>query len=288
MALTPSGTVAQHGDADNVELEKGAPDVQFGPAPDRVGGPDVFGYTYADSDEPDGPAFDWVDVTAVGTQVNMTGDDANTGPLPIGFDFPFYGNTFNSFRICTNGWVSFTSTRTTYTNTALPNTGSTVPENLLAVFWDDLTFETSKRAYYHYDGTKLVIQYQDVRRIGESSTTNPNRFEIVLYPNGTIVYQYLSMRAATKTSATIGIQDATRTDGLQVVYNAAYVKDNLAIRFQPPARFLTVSPESGTVPPGGFVDLNVGFNASGLFGGLYEGIVRIAGNDPVLPRVGIR
>jgi subtilisin family serine protease len=287
MALTPSGTVAQHGDADNVELEKGAPDVQFGPAPDRVGGPDVFGYTYADSDEPDGPAFDWVDVTAVGTQVNMTGDDANTGPLPIGFDFPFYGNTFNSFRICTNGWVSFTSTRTTYTNTALPNTGSTVPENLLAVFWDDLTFETSKRAYYHYDGTKLVIQYQDVRRIGESSTTNPNRFEIVLYPNGTIVYQYLSMRAATKTSATIGIQDATRTDGLQVVYNAAYVKDNLAIRFQPPARFLTVSPESGTVPPGGFVDLNVGFNASGLFGGLYEGIVRIAGNDPVLPRVDV-
>lgn len=284
LALSPSGTVVQHGDTDNIELEKGAPDVQFGPEPDRAGGPDVFGYTYADSDEPGGPSFGWVDVRPVGTQVNMTGDDTNTGPLPIGFDFPFYGNTFNSFRICTNGWVSFSSTRTTYSNTALPNTGSTVPENLLAIFWDDLTFESAKRAYYHNDGTKLVIQYQDVRRIGESSTTNPNTFEIILYPNGTILYQYLSMQAATKNSATIGIQDATRTDGLQVVYNANYVKNELAIRFRPPARFLTVSPESGTVPPGGYVDLNVDFNAAGLFGGLYNGIVRIAGNDPVMPQ----
>uniref|UniRef100_A0A832I5Z7 Choice-of-anchor D domain-containing protein n=1 Tax=Eiseniibacteriota bacterium TaxID=2212470 RepID=A0A832I5Z7_UNCEI len=283
LALTPTGTVVVHGDADNVDVPKGGEDVQFGPAPARAGGPDVFGYTYQDSDEPGGPTFSWVDVRTVGTQIPMTGDDANTGPFPIGFNFPFYGKTFSSFRISTNGFVSFTSNRTTFTNTTLPNNGTSVPENLLAVFWDDLHFETTPKAWYHYDGTKLVIQFQGVRRIGESSTTNPNTFEILLYPNGTIVYQYLDMRASNKASATIGIQNEQRNDGLQVVFNAAYVKNNLAIRFQPPARFLTVSPAAGTVPPGGFVDLNVGFNASGLFGGLYQGQVRIRGNDPVLP-----
>jgi subtilisin family serine protease len=282
MVLSPSGTVVQHGDADNVELEKGAPDVQFGPAPDRAGGPDVFGYTYQDSDESGGPAFSWVDIRPVGTQINMTGDDVNTGPYPVGFAFPFYGKTFDSFRIATNGFVSFTSTKTALTNTTLPNSGSAVPENLLAVFWDDLNFQTYKRAWYYNDGSKLVIQYQDVAKYGDY--THPNTFEVILYPNGTIVYQYLSMTATTKNSATIGIQNEARNDGLQVVYNALYVKDNLAIRFRPPARFLTVSPNGGTVPAGGFLDLNVGFNAAGMFGGLYDGIVRIKGNDPVLPQ----
>ncbi|HEY3215053.1 MAG TPA: S8 family serine peptidase, partial [Candidatus Eisenbacteria bacterium] len=283
-AFTPSGTVVQHTEADNVDLEKGASDVQFGPAPLRAGGPDVFGYAYQDSDEPGGPTFGWVDIRAVGTQVNMTGDDVNTGPYPIGFSFPFYGQTFTTFRVCTNGFVSFTSTLTTFGNTSLPNSGSTVPPNLLAAFWDDLDFQTVKRAYYYNDGTKLVIQFQDVTRHAELSPTHPNTFEILLFPNGTVVYQYLSMTATTKNSATIGIQNEAKNDGLQVVFNALYVKNNLAIRFRPPAKFLTVTPTSGTVAPGSFLDLTVGFNAAGLFGGLYDGQVHIAGNDPVLPQ----
>jgi subtilisin family serine protease len=279
----PTGSVVVGTDADNVFVDKDGVDVQSGPTPLRSGGPDVFGYTYQDSDEDGGPVFAWEDIRAVGTQIVMTGDDANTGPYPIGFDFPFYGQSFGTFRVCTNGWISFTSTRTTFSNTSLPNTGTTVPENMLAAFWDDLHFDTTRRAYYYYDGTKLVVQYQDVRRVGETAS-NPNTFQILLYPNGTIVYQYLSMTAVTKTSATIGIQNAARNDGLQVVFNAAYVKNNLAIRFRPPARFLTVSPNAGTVPPGGFMNLTVGFNAADLFGGDYDGIVRISGNDPVLPQ----
>jgi subtilisin family serine protease len=279
-ASAPSVSVEQHDD--DAQLIKGARDDRFGPAPERTGGPDVFGYSYADSDEPTGPAFGWVDVRAAGTQVNISSDDQNSGALPIGFAFPFYGKTFTNFRVCTNGWVSFTSALTAYSNTALPNTGSSVPENLLAVFWDDLNFYSVKRAYYYNDGSRLVIQYQDVSRYGDSS--HPNSFEIILYPNGTIVYQYLNITATTLNSLTIGVQNEAKNDGLQVVYNAAYVKSNLAIRFKPPARFLTVTPTAGTVPPGGYVDLTVGFNASGLFGGVYDGIVRVQGNDPVLPQ----
>lgn len=277
----PTGTVIVQGDADNVFIDKDQPDIQFGLTPMRAGGPDGFGYTYKDSDETGGPSFNWVDISAVGTQINMTGDDTNTGPYPIGFNFPFYGNTFGTFRVSTNGFVSFTSTATSYSNTTLPNTGSTVPENLLAVLWDDMTFSTVKRAYYYNDGTRLIIEYLAVPRYGD--TSNPNTFEIILYPNGTVIYQYLDIRAATKNSLTIGMQNQAKNDGLQVAYNALYVKNNLAIRFQPPARFLTVTPPSGTILPGGFVDLSVGFNAGGLMGGLYDGAVRLTGNDPVLP-----
>jgi hypothetical protein len=288
--ITPSGTVVVKGDADNVDLEKGAPDVQFGPAPLRAGGPDVFGYTYQDSDEPGGPVFSWVDISATGTAIPFNADDQNLGPFPVGFSFPYYGATVSQFRLSTNGWLTFTptNTQTTFTNTSLPNSGTTVPPNLLAAFWDDLDYRPvpapNARAYYQYDGTKLVIQFKAVPRRLESGTTATNDFEIILFPNGTIVYQYLTMNAVLKNSATIGTQNAARNDGLQVVFNANYVKNNLAIRFRPPARFLTVTPAGGTVAPGSFLDLTVGFNAAGLFGGLYNGQVHIVGNDPVLPQ----
>ena len=277
--LGPAGTVTQGTEADIVPLEKDQPDVQFGPAPLKFGGPDVFGYTYKDSDEAGGPAFSWVDIRPVGTLITMSGDDTNTGPFPIGFNFPFYGQTFSSFRVCTNGFISFTSTQNTFTNSTLPNTASATPPNLLAAFWDDLHFLTLNRAWYYNDGTRLIVQFQDVPRRNETPT---NTFEIIIYPNGTVVYQYLSMNAVLKNSATIGIQNAAKNDGLQVVFNANYVKDNLAVRFRPPAKFLTVNPTSGTVPPGGFMNLTVGFDATDLFGGEYPGAVRIRGNDPIL------
>ncbi|HET9325283.1 MAG TPA: S8 family serine peptidase [Candidatus Eisenbacteria bacterium] len=284
---TPSGTVVVQGDADNVDLPKDAPDVLSGPVAQKSGGPDVFGYTYQDSDEPGGPTFSWVDISATGTLIPFNGDDQNLGPFPIGFSFPYYGATQTQFKLCTNGWLTFTTTntQTTFTNTTLPNTGTSVPPNMLAMFWDDLDFRPAEapnaRVYYQYDGTRLIIQFKSAERRLE--TVTPSDFEMILYPNGTIVYQYLAMNMTTKNSATIGMQNATRNDGLQVVFNAAYVKNALAVRFRPPARFLTVNPTGGTVPPGGFVDLTVGFNAGGLFGGDYAGAVRIAGNDPVLP-----
>ncbi len=44
-------------------------------------------------------------------------------------------------------------------------------------------------------------------------------FQAILYPDGTIIFQYLEMTADV-TGATVGIENATGTDGLQVVYNA--------------------------------------------------------------------
>jgi hypothetical protein len=110
-----------------------------------------------------------------------------------------------------------------------------------------------------------------------AETARPNTFEIILYPTGQIVYQYLSITAATLNSHTIGMQNATKNDGLQVVFNnATYIHNNLAIRFRPPAKFLTVTPLAGTVPPGGSVNLTVGFNAADLFGGDYNGAAACA------------
>lgn len=271
------------GDADVIAIAKGAPDVQFGVAPLAAGGPDAFGYRWSDSNEPGGPVFDWVEIAGVGTPIAFTGDDQNLGPFPIGFAFPYYGTAQTTFRMCTNGWLSFTSGANFWSNTTLPSSASGAPENLLAPFWDDLDFSLGGTAWYHNDGTRLIVEWKEAHRLSESGPTNT--FQVLLYPDGRIVYQYLTMDATTRNSHTIGLQNATRDDGLLVVFNnAAYLADDKAVQFRPPARFLTVTPASGTVPAQSFVDLTVGFNAAGLTGGDYSALVRITSNDPIVPQ----
>ncbi len=249
------------------------------------GGPDAFGHTWVDSDDPSGPVFDWVDVSGVGTPIDFGGsykDDGNSGPMPIGFSFPFYGNAFTEVRASTNGWLSFTNTGTDYSNDPLPNGGT--PENLLAVFWDDMVYDESDgaSAYYHYDGTRAIFQFNNIRRIG-NFTPPFYSYEVILYPNGNIVYQYLTL-GGTLDSHTIGIQNDDGTDGLTVVYDdGSYTHDNLAILFTSGPQWLSVSPESGVVPAGECIDLTVTMDATALEEGDYYGTVTMTSNDPAHP-----
>lgn len=206
------------------------------------GGPDAFGYLWIDSDEPGGPVFNWQDISTVGTPITGLTDDRNVGPFPIGFAFPFYGASFTEFRFCTNGFISFTSSSTTYSNRSIPS--GTGPYDLVAPFWDDLNFSISGDAYYYYDGSKCIIQYTDVMHYGSSG--GPYTFQIWLMPSGTILFQYLSMPSYTS-SATVGIQNGDGTIGLQVVYNASYIHDNLAVLFHQERPTLEVHPDSLSV-----------------------------------------
>ena len=259
------------------DLPKGAADTEHG-APQLLGsgGPDGYGYFWSDSDEPGGPTFNWVEINGVGTPQTF-GDDSNQGPFPLGFTFNYYGVDYTDVRVCSNGFLSFTSTSTSYSNASIPN--SAEPNTMLAPFWDDLNPSSGGTIYTYADtaNARFIVEYEAVPRYGNSSALET--FQVILNADGTILFQYLTMSDVT--SATVGIENSDGTVGLQVVYNAAYIHDNLAIRFDftpPPAPWLTVTPTSGSVPAGGSVDLQVTFDATDTPVGTYTGSIVVTGN----------
>ena len=188
------------------------------------------GYTWSDSDTPGGPAYDWVDITAIGTVIPDLKDDTNVGPFSIGFSFPFFGEKFTQFYFSTNGFLSLSPiSGRNYSNLALPNPSA--PGNLLAPFWDDLTFSSSGEAYYWTNGQDaLVVSYVGVPRYGSGG---PYTFQVILQADGSITYQYQSMGERLD-EATIGVQNADGTQGLTVAHNQAYVHGELAVLISPP------------------------------------------------------
>jgi hypothetical protein len=274
-SLDPRATGATVTVNSDPPLAKGEEDRRVGnPVTQGAGGPDQFGHRWNDSDEPGGPVFGWVDIAATGVPVPIAGDDAISLPIPIGFPFRYFGTEFTTVRVCTNGFLTFTSGAPSFSNNPLPSPFA--PENLLAVFWDDLDFTDSSHAYYQTDGQRFIVQFDSVYHL---TGGGPYTFEAILYESGAIVYQYLSV-APPLTSATIGIQNGTRDDGLTVVFNTDYVHGNLAILLSGAPGWLTVSPKFGTLPPGGTAPIAVSFDAAGLALGDYGAGIGVSTNDP--------
>lgn len=179
--------------------------------------------------------YDWVEINPghpgglPGTNANIVNDDQNVGPFNIGFNFPFYdGTSFNQIRICSNGWASFTSTVTAYYNVAIPNVNQ--PNNLLAPYWDDMNPSVSSGGYgtywYYYDAanSRFIVEFDSLNHFGSAYTGEYFTFEAILYPDGTIDYQYRAIVPGTVTpfpSATVGIENATGTVGVQTTYNGS-------------------------------------------------------------------
>ena len=237
------------------------------------GGPDEFGYIWIDSDEPGGPTFDWIDITGIGDSIFMTDDD-NQGPFQMAFNFPFYGSFFNSIRLCSNGFLSFTSTSTDWSNDPIP--GSSAPENLIAPFWEDIAPHNGGMIYFYTDESMTVFSWIDVPAFDWGGGTGPFTFEVILYPSGAIKYQYLQMYPPLA-SATIGIQDGTRTIGLQIAFDQPYVHDDLAVMIT--TGWLSADPTVGTVGAGDDMDVDIIFDASFVDEGTHTGQLIVTGYD---------
>ncbi len=264
----------------------GQTEAYYAPVTTNSGGPDTYGHTWIDSDDPGGPTFSWIDITSLGTEITLT-DDGYVDAIPIGFNFPMFDSTYSELCICANGLITFDTVYGSASNNTMPY--SSLHSAVIAMWWDDLDPpEGNGQVLYYYDDVNgyFVVSFVDVRNYLYSEGTGSLNFQAILYPNGSIKLQYAVMDPGTDseglTGATIGIQNSAADDGLTMVHNASYMHDNLAIDISA-ASWLEVTPVSGQVEPYSNTTVNVNFDSEGMEHGSYTGQVTISCNDPDTP-----
>ncbi|MDA3886066.1 MAG: C25 family cysteine peptidase [Candidatus Delongbacteria bacterium] len=245
-----------------------------------TGGPDTYGYKWKDSDEADGPVYNWVEINGDGTGLGL-GDDGEASGLNLGFTFNYYGIDYTTIDVGANGAATFTpGGAIDWQNPTIPSADA--PDAILAAFWDDLNPTSGGEIYYYSDvaNNRFIIEWDGVYEYGTGGL--PMTFEIILYESGKIVYQYKDMSGVLD-ECTIGIEDHNGTDGNLVVNLAPYVKNNLAIQFQATPEWLSLDNTSGTIAGNSSLQIAATCDATELELGVYTADLTVTTNDPDEP-----
>jgi glucose/arabinose dehydrogenase len=202
---------------------------------------DSFGYTCSASARP----F----VSADTTVLPLTGDD-NVGQVTLPFAFPFYGTSYTSAWVDTNGKLSFTNPGGSLAaNTAVPTTAA--PNASVYAFWDDLVVDGSASVRTAVTGTapnrQFVVEWRNAYQYGFASRRI--NAEAILSENGDVITDYTGIDNTNEAggTATVGIENAAGTVGLQYEFNSPVLQNGVGVLFHPPGGTPPPPPSTGTV-----------------------------------------
>ncbi len=174
-------------------------------SPTGVGDSDDYGYTLSET------AYNWIDArSGINTGINDSYDYTSAISLP--FAFPFYENIYTQVYITGSGYITFENYGWSYSSGEIPNTSE--PNNIIAPFWKYITYANSNSVYYKSFTDKFVIEWFSVL----DSDNQLYTFEMILYPNGNIQFQYQTLPMVLPEygwwCSTVGIEDSSGLDGL--------------------------------------------------------------------------
>jgi len=139
--------------------------------------------------------------------------------------------------------------------------------------------------YYYSDGAENLIIWFDHVIHFPGNTNGTYDFEIIIKSDNTIKYQYRSLSGALY-SCTVGIQNATGSVGLEVVYNDSYLQNTLAVEFHRVIDWLTVDPTSSVVFQNDTQIVDIIVDTDDLeYGQNYQCDLYLTTNDPNLSQI---
>jgi subtilisin family serine protease len=242
-------------------------------------------YKWKKSTQYGGPVYGWVEIVGKAGTGRITdvdpwnGKDFSTG-VKIPFSFPFYGKEYDTMYIGM-GLVTFTPNQSGVSNTfwggvGIPDTAK--PNNYIAPLWvfggpDNHTFYPESGIYYQLFEDRVIVEFKDIN--SNFTMGNPISYEVILYKNGNIKYQYVMPEGTGNTvtqQGTIGIENENGTEGVLISAYQAVVNSNMAITLYPAHKY--------TVAPAETKDFKMLLDAKDLVGGSYADSIAFTNNDP--------
>ena len=224
-----------------------------------------WAYDNTDIDYIQAPEYEWIELDPSygggnGTEYKLDDDDHVN--VDLSFNFQYFGRTYDEITISSNGWVSFELCDIDYFyNYTIPMAMG--PGALLAPFWDDLEVinNDSIRVYTKHDeeNGRFIIQWS--RALNGFDEVTEETFAIHLYDqtamptesgDGVIEFHYLEIADidADKNYATVGIEDHTKNEGIQYVFNNNYAHGAAELAQERAIRFTTEEPINYVAPLG--------------------------------------
>lgn len=211
-------------------------------------GSDAWGYfAYDNTDVESGitpGAFE--DISSSGTFVEL-GDDEKI-ELQIPFDFVYYGESYDTLTVCSNGWAApgiQPYFMLDFYNLPIP--GPNGPWGTLAIFWDDLEPLAGGGIYWEDRGDQLIVQWEEMGHARFDGVSNT--FQLVIYDpavhttrtgDSPIEFRYsgsIEDVDSLEEYSTVGIESPDNGMGIECLFSTTYddgapiIGDGTAIRF---------------------------------------------------------
>jgi len=254
------------------------------PGANKPGGPDPYGYIVFDDTDVDWdvhPAYKWIEISTKenirdydGISCNFDGrpDDHygyNSGQnmvVPLHFQTQFYGYTYDSISICSNGFLCMGDQRkiTNYDNWPMDQ-AIAGGVGMIAAFWDKLKLDpANSNVYYYYDqdSARFIVEWYKLRHYTGANTDLI--FEAILYDKDVwkttagdtkIFIQYKSIANLVNVGggqtadqawvsdnpyASVGVSSPDGDGGLSYTFGNVYPATSAVIQNQRALLFLTV------------------------------------------------
>ena len=149
-------------------------------------------------------------------------DDGSIGPIPIGFSFDFYCNTYQNVYICSNGFIQFDYQPLPWPNQYVHPTqflpDATVPNGMIAFNMTDLDPGVGGSITYTTVGTTpnrmFIVTFEDVPCFGQ---TDLNTGQIILRESSNIIEIHTKKAKACTNQSLGSTQGIENTNGTMAV-----------------------------------------------------------------------
>jgi N-acetylneuraminic acid mutarotase len=206
--------------------------------------PDPFGYRCDDT-----VTRTWINAA---TNTGLAGDDQVIS-IPIGFSFNYYGSSYTTVSVSSNGNLQFTTGNYGPYNTCpLPDP---ILGRMIAPFWDDLYLPSGNGVYYSVTGSApsrvLTVEWRNIPHF--SNLSNGVTFEVQLEEaTGDIYLLYQDVSFSDPlidngASASVGIQDGTSALGYSC--NQSLLQNGDVIRIYRQTASPTPTRTNTAIPP---------------------------------------